>query len=125
MGKLAEDWFAIVDMSIETGTAKALVVLRVRLSTWARKESQALTLDDCEAIGVDVRTEWDAESVKESLEGIFRASGTPAFIIKDQGSDITALSTLVILSACGRRDGVKKSNKIQSRDESLGGERQP
>lgn len=88
--KLAEAWFAVVDMSIETGLGKALVVLRVPLSVWARKDHEALTLEDCEAVGVDVRTDWNAETVKASLEAIFEKAGTPAFIIKDQGGDITA-----------------------------------
>lgn len=86
--KQAAPWFAVIDMSIETGLGKALVVLRVPVSGWVEKNGEALCLADCECIGVEVRDSWTALSVKKSLEAIFLDSGTPAFVVKDKGRDL-------------------------------------
>ena len=89
VSKLADEWFAVVDMSIETGLGKALVVLRVPFAKWNMSANQALSLADCECIGVDVREDWKSDRVKAYLEELFAKTGTPAFIVKDKGSDIT------------------------------------
>jgi hypothetical protein len=84
---LNEPWFAIMDCSIDIGIRKALVVLRVPLSTVQRKNG-AIGLDDCECIGVKVSTQWNGELVEKELTDIFSKAGNPIAIIKDQGSDL-------------------------------------
>lgn len=84
---LNEPWFAIVDCSIDIGIRKALVILRVPLSSVQRKNG-AIGLDDCECIGVKVSTCWNGELVEKELIDIFGKAGNPIAIIKDQGSDL-------------------------------------
>lgn len=80
-------WIALMDMSIDIGTKKALVVLRVKMEALALKK-RALDLSDCECIGVHILEHTCGEHIAESLETIFAQSGTPAAILKDQGSDL-------------------------------------
>jgi hypothetical protein len=95
--KQAPAWFAVIDMSIETGLGKALVVLRVPISTWVAKNDEALCLADCECIGVEVRDCWTATAVRTSLETIFLKAGQPAFVIKDKGQDLAKGCSLLNL----------------------------
>jgi hypothetical protein len=46
-------WLAIIDLSIDIGVKKALVVLRVPIDALARRGS-AIRLEDCECIGLRV-----------------------------------------------------------------------
>lgn len=77
-----QDWAAIIDHSIDIGTKKALVVLRVPLDALSRRGS-AIQLQDCECIGLKVCEKVNGETVAQDLEGIFTRSGNPAVIIKD------------------------------------------
>jgi len=63
------DWVAIIDHSIDIGTKKALVVLRVSIEALLLC-SKAITLFDCECIGVIVSEKVNGESVAKELEDI-------------------------------------------------------
>ena len=76
---LDEPWVAIIDHSIDIGTKKALVVLRVPL----HKLSGALRRSDCECIGLDVSETVNGETICDALMPIFQQAGCPAGIIKD------------------------------------------
>jgi hypothetical protein len=80
-------WIAIIDTSIDIGVRKALVVLRVSLDVMAQRAG-ALTLADCECIGLHIGAKWNGDTVKDALTAIFAKSGLPAAIIKDQGKDL-------------------------------------
>lgn len=84
---IAEPWLAIIDCSIDVGTRKALVVLRVRLAALAAKQG-AIGLADCECIGIKISTRWNGELVKDALCDIFGKAGLPQAILKDGGTDI-------------------------------------
>lgn len=75
-------WLAIIDHSIDIGTKKALVVLRVPMDALARRKS-AITLEDCECIGLTVREQINGEHIAADLADIFKRSGNPSGIIKD------------------------------------------
>lgn len=75
-------WLAIIDHSIDIGTKKALVVLRVRLDALL-KRGAAIRLGDCECIGLKISERVNGESVAADLEGIFTRAGTPKGIVKD------------------------------------------
>lgn len=75
-------WVAIMDHSIDIGTKKALVVLRVPLEALSRRGA-AIQLGDCECIGLKIAETVNGESVALHLEEIFTHSGRPAAIIKD------------------------------------------
>ncbi len=84
---LREPWVAILDCSIDIGTRKALVVLRVALSALERKQG-AIGPRDCECIGLEVSHQWNGLRVSEALTRIFAKTGVPAAILKDGGSDL-------------------------------------
>lgn len=78
----AKAWLAILDHSIDIGTKKALVVLRVSMDVLSRKGS-AVQLQDCECIGLRVSETVNGDSIALELSDIFTQAGTPAAIIKD------------------------------------------
>lgn len=80
-------WIAIIDSSIDIGTRKALVVLRVLLTALKDKQG-AIGPRDCECIGVEVSHCWNGELVCEAVGKIFQRAGTPVAIIKDGGTDL-------------------------------------
>lgn len=84
---IEEPWIAMMDFSKEIGVNKALVVLRVKLSALQERGS-ALTLSDCECVGVEIGERWDGESVFSALVKIFSLSGLPVAILKDNGCDL-------------------------------------
>ena len=75
-------WLAIIDHSIDIGTKKALVVLRVKLDALS-KRGAAIRLEDCECIGLKIREKVNGESIAMDLEEIFMWAGTPKGIVKD------------------------------------------
>jgi len=77
-----KSWVAIIDYSIDIGTKKALVVLRVTLDALSRRGS-AICLEDCECIGLKVAEKVNGESISQDLEQVFSQAGRPAAIIKD------------------------------------------
>ena len=87
VGPIDEPWIALVDMSIDLAVKKVMVVLRVPLSALAERGS-ALTLEDCEVVGLKVAETWKGEDVAEALAGIFEISGAPVGILKDGGLDL-------------------------------------
>lgn len=84
-----EPWLAIMDCSIDVGVRKALLVLRVPLSTLQRKGG-AIGFADCECLGVRVSVTWNGPLVKEALADIFGQAGEPIAIIKDRGTDLAS-----------------------------------
>lgn len=84
---LAEPWVAMLDYSIDIGTKKAFVVLRVPLSRLSEK-GKALGLEDCECIGLNISERTNGEIVQQNLKEIFKKSGDPVAILKDGGSDL-------------------------------------
>ena len=75
-------WLAIIDHSIDIGTKKALVVLRVRLDVLSKRKG-ALKRSDCECIGLQIDETVNGETIQTALTAIFERSGCPAGIIKD------------------------------------------
>ena len=75
-------WVAIIDHSIDVGTKKALVVLRVPLAALSQRGA-AIQLGDCECVGLSVAETVNGETVALQLQAIFQRSGTPATITQD------------------------------------------
>jgi hypothetical protein len=82
VGECLKPWVAIIDHSIDIGTKKVLIVLRVPLDTLMKRES-ALRFEDCECIGLRVSEKVTGETIFVELEAIFNQAGAPATIIKD------------------------------------------
>lgn len=79
---IAKPWLAIIDHSIDIGTKKALVVLRVPIETLSQRGS-AIQLKDCECIGLTISEKVTGETICPELEAIFTQAGNPEAIIKD------------------------------------------
>ena len=75
-------WIAIMDHSIDIGTKKAFVILRVKLETLSKKEG-AIQLSDCECIGLKISDVVNGKTVAQDIKEIFAKSGNPSVIIKD------------------------------------------
>jgi len=65
------------------------VVLRVKLDIFLQREG-AITLKDCECIGVKISDKMTKERVVKDLEEIFDKAGEPVAIIKDNGSSLNS-----------------------------------
>jgi hypothetical protein len=79
---ISTPWLAIIDHSIDIGTKKALVVLRVNVTALSQRGT-AIQLEDCECIGLKVCERVNGESIERDLEAIFKQAGKPKAIIKD------------------------------------------
>ncbi len=80
--KVQRSWIAIVDHSINIGIKKVLVVLRVDVNILLKKQ-KAITLSDCECIGIKVSQKINGETIAKELRDIFDISGKPVGIIAD------------------------------------------
>ena len=80
-------WIAILDCSIDIGTRKALVVLRVSLAALENRKG-AICLQDCECIGLKISSTWNGTLVSDALKEVFNISGQPIAILKDGGTDL-------------------------------------
>ena len=87
VGPMCKPWLAIIDLSIDIGVKKALVVLRVPIDALAQRGS-AIRLEDCECIGLRVIERTDGETVARTLTPIFAMAGDPVALIKDGGTDL-------------------------------------
>jgi hypothetical protein len=81
-------WLAIIDYSLAIGIQKVLVVLRVPMEALAQRGA-AVTLEDCECLGVRVSERTDGETVAKALTEIFATAGAPVAVIKDGGRDLS------------------------------------
>jgi hypothetical protein len=86
IGEIEKPWIAIIDHSINIGTKKLFVVLRIEMDVLYKKD-KAISLEECECIGLKICETVNGESVKRDLEEVFNISGNPKAIIKD--SDYT------------------------------------
>jgi len=77
-----EPWLAIVDHSIDIGTKKALVVLRVSLKALSARGG-AICLEDCVCVGLTISEKINGETVAADLLTLFAKSGNPVAIVRD------------------------------------------
>lgn len=84
---ITEKWVAILDHSIDIGTKKALVVLRVKADALAQR-GQAIRLSDCECIGLTVSEKVNGEHIAAELTTIFKQAGKPEAIVKDKDATL-------------------------------------
>jgi hypothetical protein len=79
---ITQPWLAILDHSIDIGTKKAFVVLRVAMDVLLKK-GKAIELSDCECIGLKISETVNGTSISLELDEIFKQAGNPNAIIKD------------------------------------------
>ena len=83
---LDEPWVGIADFTIQIGSKKALIVLRVPVA--ALRMGKALTLQQVEVIGLRLGETWNGERVNTVLRALFARCGWPSHMVSDCGSDI-------------------------------------
>jgi len=81
-----EKWICIADFTIQIGSKKALIVLRVPVSVLS--QGKALTLKQVDVIGLNLGETWNGERVKTVLQSLFDLCGWPSHVVSDCGSDI-------------------------------------
>jgi hypothetical protein len=83
---LDEKWVCVADFTIQIGSKKALIVLRVPVS--ALSQGKALTLKQVEVIDLSLGERWNGERVNTVLLSLFGRCGWPSHVVSDCGSDI-------------------------------------
>jgi len=84
---ITKPWVAIIDHSIDIGTKKALVVLRVEMDALSKRGS-AIRQEDCECIGLTVSDKVTGDTLCLELAEIFNRAGQPVAIIKDRDATL-------------------------------------
>ena len=79
-------WVCIADLTIQIGSKKARMVLRVPRSLL--RQGKALALKQVEVIGLRLSQTWNGELVNTYLLALFERCGWPAPVVSDCGSDI-------------------------------------
>jgi hypothetical protein len=86
-----EDWLFIVDLSVELGKEKCLVILGVSQKSYieeVRKKGRGLTHQDVEVLGLEIMISTKGELIEKVLEEVASLVGTPRQIVSDHGSDL-------------------------------------
>jgi len=83
---LDEKWVGIADFTMQIGSKKALIVLRVPEAVLS--QGKALTLHQVEVIGLSLSETWNGELVKTYLVALFERCGWPSHMVSDCGSDM-------------------------------------
>jgi len=94
-------WVAIIDHSIDIGTKKARVVLRVKIDTLS-KRGQAIHLEDCECI--EIKKQMTSRFLLVSSDIIESLFGNFKHIIERSPQADMNSTTLIILALCGNID---------------------
>lgn len=86
-----EDWIFIVDLTLELGQKKALVVYGVSGELWKEKvlqEPRGLIHSDGEILKIEVTRSATGEKIEEVLEQLTQKVGIPRQIVADYGSNL-------------------------------------
>jgi hypothetical protein len=83
----ADDWAWLVDLSVQIGQEKCLVILGIRLRDLPAP-GQCLQHQDMHLIALAPQAAWTKEKVDEALEEAVARTGIPRVIVDDHGSDL-------------------------------------
>jgi hypothetical protein len=83
------DWVFLVDLTIQLGEHKCLVILGVRLSV-LRSNGYSPDPNDVRVLSVAVLTRCDGETVAAHLGTLSDRLGVPVQVVSDHGSDVLA-----------------------------------
>lgn len=90
-------WICILDHTIQVGTKKALVILKVPVE--ALNSLGALTLKDVDVLSITVRDTWNGSTVHEVLHQLFSRVGAPLQVVVDGGPDLNKGLRLLLNSS--------------------------
>jgi hypothetical protein len=83
------DWVFLVDLTIQLGEHKCLVILGVRLSV-LRSKGYSPAHHDVQVLSVAVLTRCNGETVAAHLGTLSKRLGVPMQVVSDHGSDVLA-----------------------------------
>lgn len=86
-----EDWIWVVDLTVELGTSKCLVILGISKAAWTQRVASgtgALTHEDMSVVALEVLEQCNGETIKHHLEEVSKRVGSPVQIVSDYGSDL-------------------------------------
>ena len=83
------DWVFLVDLTIQLGEHKCLVILGVRLAV-LRSKGYSPDHHDVQVLSVAVLTRCDGETVAAHLGTLSQRLGVPVQVVSDHGSDVLA-----------------------------------
>ena len=85
------DWIFVVDMTIELGSQKCLVVLGIGQREWSeitRECDRSLSHQDMEVLLVKVMSSTVGEQIHQTIEHLSQRVGVPLQVVADHGSDL-------------------------------------
>lgn len=85
------DWIFILDMTIEIGKNKCLVILGIpqeKLAKIIEEENRSLQHQDVEVLSLEILDRTIGTVILEKLNNLAEQVGTPIQIVSDRGSDI-------------------------------------
>jgi len=80
---ISDPWIAIIDHSIDIGSKKVLVMLRVKVDV-----TDCLQLTDCECIGLHIQQTINGHQIAIALTALFERTGYPQAILQDGDSSL-------------------------------------
>lgn len=86
-----DDWIFIVDLTVELGKQKALVVLGIsqqNLKSNVIDQKRGVSHKDVEILGLEIMDSTRGEIIEHQLEKISKKVGVPVQIVADNGSDL-------------------------------------
>ena len=82
----ANDWFYIIDNSIQVGCEKACIIIGVRLSSI--KPGISLTLSDMEPLELIIDSKITPELIRSAIKNAAAKTGAPMGFCSDEGGDV-------------------------------------
>ena len=92
--KKAKDWIGIIDLSIQVGSKKCLLILGVRAATLLNKKP--LTFEDVSVLHIELLEKTSGSIIYEAIKKSEAKVGQYIQFCQDQGSDIGAGARLYI-----------------------------
>lgn len=85
------DWIFILDMTLELGQTKCLVILGItqeRFTQITQQEQRGLQHQDVEVLALEILEQSPGKIIEEKLKNLASRVGTPLQILSDRGSDL-------------------------------------
>ncbi len=86
-----DDWIFIVDLTLELGQEKAMVIYGISGELWEEKilpKRRGLKHTDGEILGIEVTESATGEWIQETLETLTQTVGIPSQIVTDKGTNL-------------------------------------
>ena len=83
-----QDWVYLLDLTIQLGQHKCLVILGVSLAQF-RRNGCRLNHHDVYVLSVQVLTHCTAKTIKQNLTRVQKRTGTPLEVVSDHGHDVS------------------------------------